>query len=327
MKVLVADDDPIARCLLDSWLTEWGYEVVLAKNGLEAKRALDIDPTLRLAVVDCEMPEMVGEELCRAVRSGPHEPYIYIILISARDATSDVVEGLSAGADDYITKPCHRHELEVRLRTGRRILELQEQLIKARDMLKHEAMHDGLTGVYNRGAILETLGRELSRARREDNPVAVLMVDLDHFKSINDTHGHHVGDAVIIEAAHKMKGTVRDYDSVGRIGGEEFLIVLPGCDSRRAEQISERLLRAIAGAKVHARTGVVRVSLSAGVASTDRSKIASAESLLRAADLALYRAKRGGRARAEVASVADWATVAEDIRTRSGEHPAVSIGA
>jgi PleD family two-component response regulator len=230
MKILLADDEPIARTMLEHWLVGWGYQVTLARDGESALQALKDDPELRLLVVDWVMPKKDGIEVCKEIRSGLQEPYVYVVLLTAKDDKSDIIAGLDAGADDYLVKPCNPLELKVRLRAGRRVIELQEQLVSARESLRFEAMHDSLTGLLNRGAVLEQLSKELLRASRRGAPVSVLMGDLDHFKSINDTHGHVAGDAVLKETARRLKAGVRAYDSVGRLGGEEFIAVLPECD-------------------------------------------------------------------------------------------------
>jgi diguanylate cyclase (GGDEF)-like protein len=206
---------------------------------------------------------------------------------------------MEAGADDYVTKPFETKELEVRLRAGRRILDLQADLVKAREALRDQATHDPLTGLWNRYALLDTLKREHSRAGRESTPLAVIMVDLDHFKQVNDTYGHLAGDAVLREAARRMRIHVRSYDHVGRYGGEEFLIVLPGTSEVNAAQLAERLRDAIAREPVTL-AGDLRVAVTAsfGVSATDLAA-EDQETMIRLADEALYRAKENGRNRVE----------------------------
>jgi diguanylate cyclase (GGDEF)-like protein len=203
-----------------------------------------------------------------------------------------------------LTKPCNTHELRVRLRAGRRILELQEQLLEASEALRVQATHDGLTGLLNRSSILETLQKELLRSQREHNPVAVLMMDLDRFKNINDTHGHLAGDAVLREASRRMTDALRRYDAVGRYGGEEFLVVLPGCEADAAAQQAERLRGAIAGEPFDAGTATLAITCSIGVACRTQPSEADTDSLVKEADCALYTAKRGGRNRVESYTVA-----------------------
>jgi diguanylate cyclase (GGDEF)-like protein len=317
VKILLADDEPIARTMLQHWLTGWGYTVVAVKDGEAAIAALQADQEIRLAVVDWVMPKVDGVQVCRHVRSGPSEPYIYVVLLTARDNKTDIVDGLDAGADDYLIKPCNPLELKVRLRAGRRVVELQEELVAAREELRYEAMHDGLTTLLNRRAVLEQLDRELMRSARSGAPVAVLMGDLDHFKAVNDSFGHASGDAVLAEAANRMKACVRAYDSLGRVGGEEFLCVLPECSPAMGTAVAQRFCAALAQNPISTPNGDVPVTISLGVASTEQAGAVTADALVRAADAALYRAKAAGRARASLALPSDF------VLGRSGELIAV----
>jgi diguanylate cyclase (GGDEF)-like protein len=241
-------------------------------------------------------------EVCRRVRAAGREPYTYILLLTARTDSQDLVEGMEAGADDYLTKPVNAHELRVRLRAGRRILELQEQLLVAREALREQATHDSLTGLLNRAAILEALRNELARAARERHPVALLIADLDRFKQVNDTYGHLAGDAVLRESARRMKAAVRSYDAIGRYGGEEFLLVLPGCDPSTALTHAGRIREALQAATFNAGADVIEVTCSIGLSISTISGLDS-DSLVREADRALYIAKERGRNRVELASV------------------------
>jgi diguanylate cyclase (GGDEF)-like protein len=322
MKILLADDEPIARTMLEHWLAGWGYEVTLARDGESALEALKQDPELRLLVVDWVMPKKDGIEVCKAIRSGPQEPYVYIVLLTAKDDKSDIIAGLDAGADDYLVKPCNPLELKVRLRAGRRVIELQNQLVKAREDLRFEAMHDSLTGLLNRGAVMEQLTKELVRASRRGAPVAVLMSDLDHFKTINDTHGHAAGDAVLREAARRLKAGVRAYDSVGRLGGEEFVCVLPECDAKTGLAVAQRLCRSISDTPTTHGSASIAHSISIGVAATDQFAGARADELMRAADAALYRAKHAGRSRALLAIDAEFEQMKEVSQTLPASIPA-----
>jgi two-component system cell cycle response regulator len=302
MNVLIADDDVVSRRLLQVSLSQAGYQVETAANGAEALRALQESDRHRLAVLDWMMPEMDGVEVCRAVRKLAREPYIYIILLTAKEQQDEIVEGLEAGADDYITKPFDLHELKARLRSGKRILELQEQIVSAREELRVRATRDSLTGLWNRGAILEMLGNEMIRSVREGTQMSIVLADLDYFKRVNDTHGHPAGDAVLREAGRRMQASVRAYDSVGRYGGEEFLIVSPGCGLSEATAQAERLRRSVAAEEISLPDGQsLAATLSLGVA-TISPEANQPGDLLRAADEALYAAKKNGRNRVEISS-------------------------
>src|SRR5262245_55163291 len=239
MKVLIAEDDVVSRRLLEAMLMRWGYEVAVTHNGLDAWEMLRGPTPPPMAILDWMMPGMDGVEVCRKVRQRGQEPYIYLLLLTTKGRKENIVEGLDAGADDYLTKPFDPHELQVRLRTGKRIITLQAELIEAREELRVQAMYDPLTGVWNRRAILQVLGSELARSRREGLSLAVVIADLDHFKRINDTYGHMVGDTALCEAASRMQALLRPYDAIGRYGGEEFLMILPGCTSQDAFKLAD----------------------------------------------------------------------------------------
>ncbi len=300
MKVLIAEDELVSRRMLESSLRRWGFDVVCASDGLEASRILLSPDAPKLAVLDWMMPGMDGTQLCQEIRRLKPEPYTYILLLTGKRAQGDIISGLDAGADDYVTKPFDPAELQVRLRTGKRILFLQEQLINAREALRDQATHDRLTGLWNHAAIIDILKNELQRAQREGVPVAVVMADLDKFKQINDAYGHPTGDEVLRSAAKALRESVRRYDSVGRYGGEEFLIVLPGCGPSNALGHAERLRAAIARLKVEVSGGTIRPTVSIGVAVFNKGPSADALALIQAADFALYRAKHAGRNRVEV---------------------------
>jgi len=275
--------------------------VVVTCDGDEAWEALRSDDAPRLAILDWMMPGVDGVEICKRTRREAREPYTYIILLTASQRDEDLLTGMEAGADDYITKPCKFNELRVRLRAGRRIIELQNELIEAREALRERATHDPLTGLWNHEEILDILKHQLSRAEREEGAVSVIMADLDHFKKVNDTHGHMAGDAVLRVTSRRMLSMVRDYDYIGRYGGEEFLVVLPGCDSERARRLAERICQSIRGDCMDIPEGMVPITISLGVATTCKGKKCDAGALVHAADQALYRAKKNGRNRVETA--------------------------
>ena len=296
--VLIADDDPVSRRLLQVSLGHAGYNVTSAANGAEALRALDAADYPRLCVLDWMMPEMDGVEVCRIIRERGREPYVYVILLTSKSEQREIIEGLESGADDYIVKPFDLHELKARLRAGKRILDLEEQLVSARELLRTQATHDSLTGLLNRGAIFEMLNKELSRATRKKESLALIMADLDHFKQINDTYGHQAGDAVLREAASRMRTALREYDVIGRYGGEEFLVVSPQCRQTEAITLAERLRECISAQPIIFDDQTIHITASVGVAAVAGNSTRP-EELLHAADEALYAAKDGGRNRVE----------------------------
>jgi two-component system cell cycle response regulator len=299
VKILIADDSIVSRHLLEATLCKWGYDVAVACDGAQALDLLQQDQAPALAILDWMMPGMTGLEVCRRIRQRGREPYIYILLLTSKSQKEDLIEGMEAGADDYITKPFDQHELQVRLRAGKRLADLQAQLMAAREALREQATKDSLTHLWNRSSILDMLARELSRSSRERVPVGVVIVDLDHFKSVNDSHGHLAGDAVLCEAARRMQGAIRQYDSMGRYGGEEFLILLPGCDEQSSFTQADRLRKQLAQAEMSLHETSLRLTASFGVTCAMPGEPWSQEMLIRKADEALYLAKKLGRNRVE----------------------------
>lgn len=297
--VLIAEDDPLFRRVIERWFERWEYRVTVVENGLDAWEVLQKEDSPHLAVLDWMMPGMDGLELCRKIRSRDQGPYRYVLLLTARDDKQDVIAGLEAGADDYLTKPFEVDELRARVRAGKRILDLQAALLLAQGELQSVAAHDSLTRLWNRGAINELLRRELSRRARSLDPMGVILADIDHFKKINDTHGHLVGDVVLQEVARRLAKNVRPYDAVGRYGGEEFLIVLPACNAPNLLVGAERLRRCIADQPIETCAGQIPVTLSLGLASVEQGekKTPDCETFVRHADEALYAAKDSGRNR------------------------------
>ena len=295
MKVLIADDNAQSRLILQRSLVRWGYDVVMAENGAQAWEILaDPDSSPTMAILDWMMPHMTGPELCKRVRETHREPYTYILLLTSMDSKDSTVEGLEAGADDYIVKPFEENELRVRLRAGKRIIDLQMHLLQAREELRERANKDLLTMLPNRPAIAAALERELARCHRDRRTVGVILLDIDHFKRINDTYGHFAGDAVLRETASRLRHNMRPYDQVGRYGGEEFLVVLPNCDLEQAASQAERMRYRLGSASMLVDGAEMHVSASFGVTVSDGSE-RSPDVFVRVADEALYRAKNSGR--------------------------------
>ncbi len=298
-RVLIADDNAMSRLTLRSQLRRWGYEVVEAVDGDGAWAILSAPDAPRLAILDWMMPGLDGVEVCRRVRARAQEPYLYVILLTGREGRDDVIAGLDAGADDYVTKPFDAQELRVRVRAGERICALQQELVAAREALRYKASHDHLTGAWSRAAVLEALAQERARAERSGASLSVAMVDFDLFKRINDAHGHLAGDAVLREGVARVTAALRASDVVGRYGGEEFLVVMPGCDAEGARAACERARAAVAATPFDLGDRKVPVTVSVGVAGWEGAR--DLGELVDRADAALYRAKRGGRDRVELA--------------------------
>ena len=299
MKILLAEDDPVSRMLMQRTLQKFGYEVVLAEDGRTAAEILSQNDGPHLALIDWMMPELDGPGVCREVRNRNRDSsYIYILLLTSRQDSEDIVTGLEAGADDYITKPCRPAELRARLNTGQRILLLEGKLIEAREEMRFKATHDALTKLWNRAAILSLVRTELHRCAREQKQISLLLCDVDHFKRVNDNHGHLAGDTVLSEVARRLSSSVRAYDAVGRYGGEEFLILLSDCSQSNAEMRSENIRTAISSTPFEVDDTVMSISISIGaVTCEDWSPGIPVERILAEADAALYRAKAEGRNR------------------------------
>lgn len=295
MKILIADDEALSRRLLERTLERAGYEVTAVENGNLAVQELTRPDGPRLALLDWMMPELDGPGVCREVRKRVERAYAYMVLLTSKESKEDIVTGLESGADDYLTKPFNADELKARLRTGERILHLEDRLVEAREQMRFKATHDPLTSIWNRGVIMDLLGRELVRSQREGGCTIVLLGDVDHFKSVNDTHGHLVGDEVLQEIARRLLLSVRSYDFVGRYGGEEFLIVLNNCKPKYAEARAQEIRSAIGKRPIQTACGPLDVTMSFGMLLSLDWGVRPVEELLHEVDAALYAAKAAGR--------------------------------
>ena len=295
MRILIAEDDPTSRLVLASIHKKDGYEVTEAVDGAAARAILEEPGAPSLVILDWMMPKMDGLDVVRLVRARPAECPPYIIMLTTKGEKVDIIEGLEAGANDYMTKPFDLGELRARVTVGRRMVEMQEQLLENGKILAYQATHDALTGMLNRRAILERLGEELARVKRYGGPLAVGMLDIDHFKSVNDTYGHKTGDDVLCGIKRILGENLREYDSVGRVGGEEFLLIVPMKSEREHLSIFERLCETIAGSRIPTDSGELAVTVSIGVACPDGES--TVDKALETADAALYQAKREGRNR------------------------------
>ena len=295
MRILIADDDTVSRRILEITLVRLGHEPVMVTNGTDAQEVLLRADGPRLAILDWMMPGADGLAVCRAVRRRAGT-YVYVVLLTARDQQEDKALALQADVDEFLTKPLDVGELQARLRSGERLLKLQDNLLQAQEALRYQATHDELTGLWNRAMVRDHLTTELSRAKRSGKAMSVVLADVDYFKKVNDTYGHAAGDAILREASSRMRTALRAYDSIGRYGGEEFLIVLPDCDTAAAIVVAERARTCVAATPVRVGDAEIPLSISLGVAST-QSCPEDPDGLIHAADSALYRAKSGGRNR------------------------------
>ena len=295
MKILLVEDSKFDRRRLTEYLKEWHLDFAAVGDGAEAWALLQTPQAPDLVLLDWMLPGMDGLELCRKIRTlGVNGSYVYTVMLTAKQRKADLLTAMAAGADDYLAKPVDPSELRAKILVGKRIIELQQSL-------RFAATHDFLTKLLNRAEIMASLKRELSRADRQNKPVSIALADIDHFKQVNDSLGHAAGDVVLKEVASRLKSDLRSYDLIGRYGGEEFLLVLPGCCSAVAVRRADEIRGLVARDSVITTFSQVPVTVSMGVTGTDVLSTNSLEDLLQQADEALYRAKLAGRNRVEAA--------------------------
>jgi len=295
MKILIAEDDATSLMILTAVVSEWGYEPFAVEDGAQALDILQAENPPRLLLLDWEMPKFNGLALCKYIREEETSNPPYIILLTGRSDTDDIVTGLKGGANDYISKPFENAELQARLQVGRRMLDLQDELNRAKEAMAFQANYDELTGLMNRRAVMNAIELEIERSKRNLQPLYICMCDIDHFKKINDTHGHLVGDAVLKEIAQRFNASLRPYDLCGRYGGEEFLIIL-NSEENHVQALFERVRRAIADKPFKHEQAVINVTISCGVTLySPPADERNSTQLLTDADTALYQAKNMGR--------------------------------
>jgi diguanylate cyclase (GGDEF)-like protein len=298
MQILVAEDSPVYQQLLSSQLPDWGFSFIIAKDGAEAWNYLQRPDCPKLLLLDWVLPNIDGVELCRRVRvAGSGKSYSYVILLTGKDSKRDLLEAMQAGVDDYLVKPFDQLELKARLLVGKRIIELHEELVAAKESMRYAATHDSLTGVMNRGEVIDSLRRELERGKRAGKPVSILLADVDHFKTVNDTLGHLYGDEALKEIARRLRSKLRVYDGLGRYGGEEFLVILPDCDLMSALIRADELRMFVGARPIDSSRTSRTITLSMGVAVSTDFPSGDISMLRSYADKGLYAAKRDGRNR------------------------------
>jgi two-component system, cell cycle response regulator len=300
MKILLVEDSYIERKKIGAYLTDWGLEYVGVGSGIEAIKLLEGPDAPDLAVLDWLLPGMDGIDVLRRIRKLSQGNYIYTVMLTGKTHKHDRITAMEAGADDYLSKPVDSTELRSRIMAGKRIIELQHSL-------RFAATHDFLTGLLNRSEILAALERELARAAREEKPTTVILGDVDLFKRVNDTLGHAAGDAVLKEVARRLKLDLRPYDVVGRYGGEEFLIILPGCNAEAGARRADVIRNLVAKDRIATPAGETSTTISMGVTSTMARREHPIAEFLRQADVSMYAAKANGRNRVEIYSSANSA--------------------
>jgi diguanylate cyclase (GGDEF)-like protein len=292
MKVLIAEGNADSCKALESDIKEWGYEVITANKGQDALELIK-KGGIRIAILDWKMPEINGMELCRNIRKEIQErrsENIYVILLLCNDREDDIINGISAGADDYIVKPINFLELKILIQNGDRIIKLEDSCIKL-------ASFDPLTKLWNRNKIFQILDEELNRGWRENTHTGIVMIDVDHFKKINDSYGHLAGDAVLAEVASRIQKGLRPYDKAGRYGGDEMCVVLPKCNLNIVKLITERIRLSVCGKNIKTDAGLLNVTISIGGTISDNSSHSSGNIFIKTSDEALYIAKEKGRNR------------------------------
>lgn len=297
MRILIADDDKTSRQILGKALKKWGYEVEEAVNGTQAIEILKKPDSPQIVILDWIMPELNGLETLKEIKKIERENHFYIIMLTFKAKKYDIITGLNSGANDYLIKPFDIEEFQARVNVGRRVIEMQQELIESRKKLEYQIAHDLLTGMYSRGFIMERLREEIARAERVEDKFVVAMCDIDHFKSINDRYGHQSGDKALCEFSKIIAENIRGYDRAGRIGGEEFLIIAPIKTAGEEKNVFERIRKKVEEHKIKLESGEISMTVSIGVVLYEKG--ATPDSMIAKADKLLYEAKKKGRNRVE----------------------------
>jgi len=298
-KILIIDDSRLVAHLAKTILTERGHEVLLAQDGMAGLKAAKSERP-DIILLDLIMPVMDGYQVCERLKAEDSTKEIPVIMLTSKAEPADKVKGLQMGAFDYVTKPFDEGELIARVNIQLQLKDLREVLQEKNRQLQELANRDGLTGLYNHRYFHEQLSKDFLRARRYNENLSCVLLDIDYFKSFNDTHGHQTGDVVLRTLGGLIEDSIRGSDLAARYGGEEFAIVLYHTDGPGAYQIAERLRQAVEDCKVRDKGNVLYVTISLGVATFPHEVIHDSNDLVECADKALYKAKENGRNRVEV---------------------------
>ena len=294
MKILIADDSPTTRFVLKKNLNKWNYDVVEASDGITAYNILQNDDPPRIAILDWNMPGMDGVSICKKIRSEPNKPFIYKILLTSRSSTEDLVFALDNGAHNFQSKPFKPIEIRSHVKVGHRLVEADDKLKEYADTMKKLATVDPLTNAFNRRYFMEHAEQEFKRSLRYQRPFSLLIIDIDHFKKINDNYGHACGDEVLKAITSLFKEELRNSDIFARIGGEEFAVILPETNAVKAVEVGQRIRIKIKNYDIPYNNINIKITISIGISSiNDKSK--SLDELLKNADDALYDVKKCGR--------------------------------
>jgi two-component system, cell cycle response regulator len=292
--VAVVDDDAAIRRLVSLFLRRAGYEVIELTTGEEARSRLKSEHW-NLAILDRKLPDLDGLDLCREIKSDDRFRNRYVIMLTGEADEQDKIEGLDLGADDYITKPFQYKELLARIRAGKRIVDLQSELLESNRRLELLSITDGLTRLYNHRHFQDEMVRAFDEALRYQRPLSLAIIDIDFFKKVNDTYGHAAGDDVLKTVARLFSDSVRSTDLAARYGGEEFAVMMPETDLGDATTFAEKIRTLIESTPIDTQAGTVKVTVSIGLSSVPTTILNTPKEMIVAADKALYRAKRGGR--------------------------------
>jgi two-component system cell cycle response regulator len=295
MKILLVEDSHIERRKIGGYLGDWGLDHISVGSGTEAVKLLEGPEPPELAILDWLLPGLDGIDVLRHIRKLSQGKYVYTLMLTAKNRKQDLLTAMEAGADDYLSKPVDPAELRSRIMVGKRILDLQQSL-------RFAATHDFLTNLLNRSEIIVALEREFSRSGREDKPATIILADIDHFKRVNDTLGHAAGDEVLKQVACRLKADLRPYDLVGRYGGEEFILILPGCPLEIGARRADEIRKLVGKDPISTQFGATSATVSMGVTATSLTRDGTVAELLHEADMSLYAAKKNGRNRIEIAT-------------------------